>query len=224
MSTHATFVLDRSGSMNAIRAQIVDAFKEQADILADDDHGEDVTTSVVTFGGGGHRPSRNTAQTHPFASHSDALGEPREPVEILASGVSPSEMKTLIEAYQPRGNTPMRDGIGAGIVESMHHPAEAYLVLVLSDGKENASQRWTVDALQNSVEQLTDTDRWSFVFIGANPRVVRRLQRLGFPEGNVTVFEDVGHAARTMNVGTAQYMADRAVGLTSTRNYVDGSG
>lgn len=41
------------------------------------------------------------------------------------------------------------------------------MVVVFTDGEENASRRWTRDALFSRIERL-EAAGWSFVFLGAN--------------------------------------------------------
>lgn len=159
---YVVLVLDRSGSMHAIRQQAVNLFNEQLHIL------------------------RRRANTHvalvSFAS------EVR--VDRMLQPVSETPELTW-DAYMPDGMTAMYDGIDMGITQLRYHVGLEreriegnFLVIVVTDGLENYSQiRGSV--LSSRIRELQATDRWTFTVLGANVDLGSLSSELSIPKGNV---------------------------------------
>lgn len=97
------------------------------------------------------------------------------------------------------------------------------LLLVFTDGDENASKRWRADELKVLIQNLQKTDRWSFCFVvppGAKGEIT---QRLGLPDGNVIEWEQTsaGVKAVTNSItrGVSSYYAGRSVGVSATKGF-----
>ena len=74
--------------------------------------------------------------------------------------------------FLPRGNTPLYDAIGMLVERADRHVAAGgddadQLVVIFTDGQENASQRWTRRRVFDAVNERR-TRGWTFVFMGAN--------------------------------------------------------
>jgi Mg-chelatase subunit ChlD len=69
------------------------------------------------------------------------------------------------ETFKPRGSTALLDTIGRTIQDNkaMNSPT----VVVLTDGQENSSHKYTKAHIKDLVEQKTK-DGWTFVYLGAN--------------------------------------------------------
>jgi len=108
----------------------------------------------------------------------------------------------------------------------VENPEVSFLVMVITDGYENASRTYNAEKLRKKIETLQKTDRWTFAF-----RVPRGLKNvivngLGVPEGNVAEWEQTTQELERstfVNVAATQsYYADRAKGVrASTRFYSD---
>lgn len=203
-STHVAFVLDKSGSMKIRRGETISAFNGQIDTVRTNARkGGKTRVSMVQFGG--HYPHE---------------------VEVVHDGLTPGKVPKLTrDTYVPSSMTPMRDGIGRAI--NMLEPSDdggeqtAFLVIVFSDGLENASQEWSHEALSARIKSLEATDRWTFVYIGTDHDVAAVSSSMSFRSGNAFNFMgDDGVASVVMAAGTAQYFAGREVGVTSTSTYV----
>lgn len=68
------------------------------------------------------------------------------------------------ESYQPRGSTALLDTLGKVIKETT---SESSLVIVLTDGQENASKKYTKAHIKDLIEQK-QKDGWKFMYLGAN--------------------------------------------------------
>jgi uncharacterized protein YegL len=142
-------ILDESGSMSALRQATIDGANAW---LADQrkDGPEDLLT-LVTF---------------------DAPQDPTKPrVRVIYDGVPLKEVVDLTEAnYKPDGGTPLFDAIGSTIsrIEADPRSADRTIVLVvMTDGLENASVEYTREALAARIKQK-ERDGWTIMYLGAN--------------------------------------------------------
>lgn len=96
---------------------------------------------------------------------------------ILYSGVDISEVEKLTEkTYQTGGMTALLDAVGETISTAQDRidetPAEKrmdkVIVVIITDGQENASCKYTRDQIKKMVEHQTKGHGWEFVFLGAN--------------------------------------------------------
>ena len=74
--------------------------------------------------------------------------------------------------FVPRGNTPLYDAIGMLVERADRHVAAGgddadQLVVIFTDGQENASHQWTRRRVFDAVNERR-TRGWTFVFMGAN--------------------------------------------------------
>jgi len=140
--THLTLVVDRSGSMESIRddAQggINTLLKEQ---FAED--GE-LTVTLVEF---------------------DTT------IDTVVRMTDAAPTYTLV----PRGSTALLDAVGGEIVRTGENLAalsdeqkpEQVLFVVVTDGHENASVEYQLEAVRNLITQQRDQYNWAFQFLGA---------------------------------------------------------
>jgi len=166
---HISVVLDRSGSMASIADDVVGGFNE---FMARQRQEEgEARVTLVQFDG-------------------------QDPFEVLADGTDLKQMPELSRgAYQPRGNTPLFDAVGrmvaridAGVARRAADdlPPEDQVVVIITDGLDNASleyDRATVFAL---VDQRAQKDDWTFVFLGANQDAYAEGARVGVAAGNTS--------------------------------------
>lgn len=123
--------------------------------------------------------------------------------------------------------TPLWDSIGE-LIEIMAAVPDAddlqvsFLIMVITDGQENRSQRWSAKRLTDKIKELQNSDRWTFVF--RVPRGdARALIKHGIHPGNILEWEqtDQGVAVATAATTTAfkSYYAARSKGETSTTRF-----
>ena len=82
--------------------------------------------------------------------------------------------------------------------------ARDQVVVVFTDGHENASRRWTQAQVFGRIAQLKQAG-WTFVFLGANQDSYATGHRLGLADGSVSDFD-----ASPDGVRTAFHSLDRA--------------
>jgi len=157
-----TFVLDESGSMNPIAQAARDGFNEylQEQVA----HGGPTWWTLTAFS-----------------------NQPRTRFAVIPG----AEVRPLGDDYSPHGMTALYDAVGRSIVKTQAYletlgddrPSDVIMV-ILTDGFENASQRWTARRVFDLITEAED-DGWQFVFLGANQDSWEVSQRMGIRKGAV---------------------------------------
>lgn len=173
------FLLDRSGSMASIADDVVGGFNT---FFAEQkaQPGEAIV-SIIQFDT--NDPQETLVNRRPIAD-----------VAPLHSG-----------SFRPRGGTPLFDALG-GLLDRAEAIAEHdadQLVVVLTDGKENASHRWTRDDLFGRVAKLTARG-WTFVFLGANQDSYAEARNLGMAPRNARNFLSSSEGVQAAFAGTSR--------------------
>jgi len=101
---------------------------------------------------------------------------------------------------EPRGCTALLDSIGRFVTEigsrlaalpEVERPGDI-TVMVMTDGYENASTEWTVEAVRALISQQETGYAWDFVFLGANMDAVDIGTNLGFAPGKSLTWDASG--------------------------------
>lgn len=197
-STHLHLLLDRSGSMEAIRDDVIGGFNQ---FLADQAAaGPDALVTLVQF-------------------------DSQDPEEVVADAVPIAEMVPLDHtSFVPRGGTPLLDATGRMIVRASQRaealastgaPAEDIVVVTITDGHENQSQEWTRDQLVALIE-ARKANGWTFVFLSADLAAYDEAGGLGYDTRSVQRFAaDSGGAALAFQSLSTATSARRAARTTS---------
>jgi uncharacterized protein YegL len=155
-NTHIAVVLDRSGSMQGMRAEIIGGFNAFL---------EDQKTV----------PGTATLTLVQFDNEIDRLTD-----GVPLAGIKPLDEST----YVPRGATKLYDAIGLTVNSVKEAIAKAaakpdkVIVLILTDGQENSSQEYTTDSIKSLLE-AQQKDGWQFSFIGANQDAILTARGIG---------------------------------------------
>jgi uncharacterized protein YegL len=205
---HIFFVLDKSGSMVGLRKQTVDNFNEQIQNLKADRDGNQVNLiSLITFAGSSF--IRDVRASQPLSQF--------------------EEIK--LEEYVPNGSTALYDAIGKAILnadlqfEKYSNFDNAALIVILSDGGENASAEFDNQKITDLIKQRQDGGRFTFTFMGCGEVVRKQAFEIGIPGGNTTVWEYNNEGIiGTMSVNacsTKSFMGGRSAGVHSSSGFYD---
>jgi Mg-chelatase subunit ChlD len=160
------FLLDRSGSMAAIADDVVGGFDQ---FFADQrtQTGE-MAVTLVQF---------DSAEIH----------------DVVLDAVDLADVPSLRGRFLPRGGTPLYDALAQLLdrAEAAGGAAHEQLVVVFTDGQENASRCWTRDAIFDRIARLREQG-WTFVFLGANQDSYASSHGLGMAYGNTSNFRPDG--------------------------------
>ena len=200
---------DHSASMRGLTHLAARDYNRQIATITSNaiQHQQDTIVSVVSCGAG----------------HTDKIARTVVNSSVIA-------LKPVAEAlYEARGRgTPLYDSVGDLIeqFEAMpdaNDPNVSFIVLVITDGEENSSKKWSGRELAEKIRQLQNTDRWTFIFRvpkGATQRIVRNL---GVHPGNVQEWDQTEKGITTSSEQTAEafntFFADRAAGKKSTKSF-----
>jgi len=157
--TELVFILDRSGSMAGLEADTIGGFnamirKQKAQ------PGEALVSTVL------------------FDNVSD----------VIHDRVSLDEIAPMTEReYFVRGCTALLDAVGGAIhhIGNVHKYArdedrpEKTLFVITTDGMENASRRYSYEAVRAMITRQKEKYGWEFLFLGANIDAAREAARFG---------------------------------------------
>ena len=180
-------ILDRSGSMHSLANDVIGGYNSFLQKQRQESGKAEVTTVLFD-----------------------------DQYEKISDAVDLQESKDLTSAeYFARGNTALMDAIGRTITETLGNmerngvcPAKRrVLVLIMTDGLENASKEYDKSAVKALIESTTKEYGWNYEFIGANIDSAAEANSIGInadhamnyeadSEGVLQSFERMGAAAK----------------------------
>jgi hypothetical protein len=164
-------IVDKSGSMMDCLDSTINGFNEQVNSIkgkALEFTEEDITMGLTTF---------------------------NDNVNHLYYRQNPKEMVLLnYENYRPSGGTALLDAVGETISEierqiSTNLIATTVIVVILTDGYENASKKYNLVNIRNMISKLEETGKWTFSFIGATLDAVDVAASMAIKSQNSFSFE-----------------------------------
>lgn len=157
--TELVFILDRSGSMGGLEADTIGGFNSLLD-KQKKEPGEALVSTVL------------------FDNEIQVLHD-----RVQLKAVAPMTEKD----YFVRGCTALLDAVGGAIhhIGNVHKYARAEdvpehtLVIITTDGMENASRRYTAPHVKKMVKRQQEKYGWEFLFLGANIDAVETAAHFG---------------------------------------------
>jgi uncharacterized protein YegL len=142
-------------------------------------------------------------------------------VEVLYEACPLSNVPRL--ELVPRGSTALFDGIGLALdtvsrrissTPDVARPARV-LVVIITDGQENASRIYSYDRLLLRIQKKRQVDGWEFVYLGANQDAfhVGRAMGIGLAQSYAATPAGTSEAMKGVSTGTADYRSGK--GYTS---------
>jgi len=204
--THIISILDRSGSMCSIMSDAIGGFntflKEQRELS------DEATITVAIFD---------------------------DKYELIYENLNIKDAKDLTSAeWSPRGTTALYDAIGKTINKEKANLAKLgvekpskVLVLIVTDGLENASVEYTLEGIKKLIKDC-ENDDWNFVYLAANQDAFAVGISFGVSAGNTMTFtathDGVFNMSATLNDATTKYrtMSSNSAGFnTLSKSLVD---
>lgn len=206
LKNYVAIVLDRSGSMDMIRKQTVDAFNSMVQTIQEksQESGQETSVSLLTFG--------NNAKWEFFDQDVATL----KPI-----GYSD---------FNPNGMTALFDGVGTTIdrlrqVADSEDENVSFLVITITDGGENASSRYDATQVNKFLKLTQSTDRWSYAFQLPHGQGKVFASQYGVPEDNIREWEatvkGVAAVSQVTNAAIGGYYTGRSLGRMSTKKFFD---
>lgn len=190
------FILDRSGSMAGIQKATVDSFNEQIGKL------------------------KRLQGEFPSQKYIVSLIIFDDVIETVVDSKPVEEVSTLAyDSYEPRGGTALYDAIGKTIQETKisvgkllteHVDDTECMIVVLTDGQENASKEFTSNTVRTLIIEAEAKQNWSLMFIGSDQAAVLAARTLGFSAGNTATGSFTSQGINTMNTALSNVIHRKA--------------
>jgi uncharacterized protein YegL len=189
--SYVAFILDESSSMGSMQSEAVDSFNQHVKDVRENSEKNKIKSKVsfVTFSSEVHTPK--------------------------LWNVPVSDLMTLAQTdYNPNGMTAMLDAVGY-VIDKLNEEKDvadckaSVLVVVISDGAENNSKKYSYNTLAEKVQSMQKRGNWTFTYSGANQDLSVLSQRLNIPLGNMQNFVATPHGLNCASI-------DRSC---STRSY-----
>ena len=197
--TEIVFILDRSGSMAGLENDTIGGFNAMIE-KQKRESGEALVSTVL------------------FDNDCEVIHD-RVNIQRI-------EPMTLNE-YYVRGCTALLDAVGGAIhhIGNVHKYAreedrpEKTLLVITTDGMENASRKYSYDRLKAMIERQKDKYGWEFLFLGANIDAAKEAARFGIgadhaanyhadSEGTNVIYETVSEAITQVRCCASPLSAD----------------
>lgn len=122
----------------------------------------------------------------------------------------------------PRGSTALTDGIGKLVVDfgeelaalDEHDRPGTVIVVIVTDGQENASVEYTADAVKALIEEQKEKYNWDFVFLAAGQDAISTGAGYGFSAGQSLTF-DANNITDTVAMASTYASYTRSAGVGS---------
>ena len=166
--TEIAFILDRSGSMQALAPAAIAGFNQ---FLADQQSAPgQARITVVLF-------------DNEYLAHVD---------QVPISEMIPLDSTTFV----PRGSTALLDAIGRTVDELGKRLSETpeeqrpgkVIVGILTDGQENASHQYSWGDVSKRIRHQTEKYGWEFLFLGANQDAIATCAHLNIATQNAATW------------------------------------
>lgn len=166
-------IVDKSGSMSDCIDQTISGFNEQVNKvqeLGSKYSEQEISIGLTTF--------NHEVNHHFFQS-------------------TPSQVRKLtMETYRPDGSTALFDAIGLTVnqiekeIKQQEIESNTTVVMViLTDGHENASELFKLKDIKTTISRLEETGKWTFSFIGATLDAVDVAASMSIKSHNSFMFE-----------------------------------
>ena len=111
----------------------------------------------------------------------------------------------------PRGMTALLDAIGKSVTEFRetmdHMPVDKRLVVILTDGLENVSQEWKLDAVNKLISESRGLG-YEFIFLAANQDAIATGAQMGIPTASSLTFAASPAGVRGMGMTMDMYVTN----------------
>lgn len=179
--TYYQLILDKSGSMNDCVPETLNGFNEQMQMIRSLQvryPEQEFFVSLTTF------------------NHNVDFDVVREDPKLIGDLVSTNRTtnwsgKNKVLTYKPNGMTALYDAIGMSI-KSIQNEVNSEItddiatvvVVIITDGHENASQKYSFQQIQSIIKELEQHENWTFSFLSNTPDAIEYATRMNIKKMN----------------------------------------
>jgi hypothetical protein len=201
------FVVDQSGSMAGLENQTIEGFNTQLKTikkLKEEFPQNDYIVSVTYF--------------------------ENEVFDVIRFGKVEDIPLLNKENYNPGSSTSLLDAIGQTIYSieekfgnEINEDKATVVLVILTDGYENSSRRYTYEQIAKDIDRLNETNKWIFTFLGAGINAQSVTNRINIRSKNVASFERAEYSAVLEKISRSvrRYEENKSAGLFSA-DFLDG--
>jgi uncharacterized protein YegL len=200
------FVLDRSGSMSNCTETTISGFNAQVETI------------------------KKLQEEFPEQEFEVSLTIFDDVIDHVQSHVTINNFESLSSArYTPRGATALLDAIGMSINQirisnetKILNNEMSIVMVILTDGMENASREFTYHQIAKTIAELEATEKWNFTFLGADIDAIHTSKMLNIRSENVVSFNklDMNYMMNDISEGMRQYSQSKSEGVTK-KDFLD---
>jgi len=141
--------------------------------------------------------------------------------EVVHESVPISAVRIGDDVLDPRGNTALLDAIGKTVVAAGERFAkmpeaerpERVALLIVTDGQENASREWKIDAVRELLRKQQDEWKWAVTMLGCGIDAIQAGAGVGILRGqSLTSSRDPKHVDASFSVAAAAVGSYRSTG------------
>ena len=179
------FILDKSGSMSTKVNDVIGGFNLYLDELAKE----------------------------PAVDYGFSLSLFDTVVEMKYKAVPLAKVAKLDDTtYRPSGNTALLDAVGNTVQTASTDGFDKTITVIQTDGEENSSREWTLQAVRELIRRKEAAGNWTFVFMGANLEAFAQGANLGVPVANTSRYDPANYQAvfASLAKSTNAFAADAA--------------
>lgn len=186
--TDITVVLDRSGSMETVRADTI----------------------------GGFNTFLKEQQAQPGGANLTLVQFDDQYDTVYAAKPIKAAPELTAQTFVPRGMTALLDAIGRAIndtgkrlgdMSEADRPGKVIFV-ILTDGEENHSREFGLDKITEMIEHQRDKYNWLFVFLGANQDAIKAAAGMGIGSGQAMSFMANSQGVKCAFSATSRHMSN----------------
>ena len=193
--TYYHIILDQSGSMQDCIAPTISGFNEQLQVVQSMEERfpeQEVTIGLTRF---------NNEIMDTYTAQKPAVAQPLDR-----------------QVYVPHGGTALLDAIGKTVLKlqertaaDMQRGEATVVVVILTDGYENASRLFTLPGIRQLIKELEETGKWTFSFLGATLNAMKAARDLNIKAQNSMSFSksNIKEVFDTLGSSLNDYMEEK---------------
>ena len=192
------FIIDQSGSMSGMEEQTIAGFNEQLKTL------------------------KELQIEYPDQKYLISLTLFDSQVNRIINNGNVGQLEDLNPGfYRPNGSTALLDAIGKAIYDiktdfgqQINNNEASVVVVILTDGYENASRLYSYHDVAYLIKQLDETGKWTFSFLGADFDAIHTSQMLNIRRENVMNFDksDYMNMMNDVSASIRNYASEKSSG------------